>query len=191
MGNATRQLIKTVEDLRGANSTFPPLNPNGKPSVSPTRSSDLFSESPASAVNVRPSPPPDANLGFRGSRSPYCTLFQSRGPERKGTGLCVGGGYGWAQFCIWLSSFTAPPAWFPPRSERREGEDEKKEGRSRAEEVRQEVTFLPRLLSNKTEEDEAVGAGSARSGVCRISTSDWGDRESREWARRVGGAGGS
>lgn len=54
------------------------------------------------------------------------------------------------------------PCLVSPRSERREGKMKKrKEGA-----VRQEVTFLPRLLSNKTEEDEAVGAGSARSGVC-------------------------
>lgn len=128
MGNANRQLIKAGEDLCGANSTFLPLNPNGKPSFSPTCSSDLFSESPASAVNVRPSSLPDANLGFRGSRSLYCTLFQSPGACEEGDWVVWGVMDGRSSAYGYHHS-RRPPAWFPPRSERREGKMKKrKEG---------------------------------------------------------------
>lgn len=116
-----------MEDLCSANSTFLPLNPNGKPSFSPTCSSDLFSESSAS---VRPSvrrlfQMPTLASEVQGASTVLCS---SHGGLR-GRGLrCVGGLWMVAVLHVAIIIHGAP-CLVSPRSERREGKMKKrKEG---------------------------------------------------------------
>lgn len=180
-----------MEHLCGANSTFLPLNPNGKPSFSPTCSSHLFSESPASAVNVRPSSLPDANLGFRGSRSLYCTLFQSRGPERKGTGVC--GGFWMGAVLHMAIIIHGAPCLVSPRSERREGKMKK-----RKEGAVWRKCGRKSLCSHACSRTRRRRMRQSAPGVRDLGSAELppliGGTESREWARKVGvvaAAGGS